>query len=173
MADEDELFAEAMGRVRPLAASNKIDSESLKKRKKEQLSRRVRVGTIEPPQRAFSPEVTDGPWQLIADGVSRERVRRLGAGRPPVGPTFDLHGMRRDEALELLVEGFNAALLDGQRALRIIHGRGLHSQGKAILKEAVYHWLREGAFAHAVLAAIPEPGSGGGACLVLLRRQGT
>jgi len=173
MADEDALFAEAMGKVRPLNPSNKIDSESLKKRKKELPSREVRIGTVvEPPQRAFSPEITDDPWQLIADGVSRERVRRLGAGRPPVASTFDLHGMRRDEALELLVEGFKEALIGGQRALRIIHGRGLHSQGKAILKEAVYHWLREGALAHAVLAAIPEPGSGGGACLVLLRRQG-
>jgi len=173
MADEDALFAEAMGKVRPLADSNKIDSENLKKRKKQLPSRGGRVGTIEPPQRAFSPEITDDPWQLIADGVSRERVRRLGAGRPPVTSTFDLHGMRRDEALVLLVSGFEEALLDGQRALRIIHGRGLHSQGKAILKGVVYHWLREGAYAHAVLAAIPEPGSGGGACLVLLRRQGT
>jgi len=64
------------------------------------------------------------------------------------------------------------AMREGIRALSVVHGRGLHSQdNKPILKQAAYHWLREGPLAHLVLAVIPQPGSGGGACLVLLRRQ--
>jgi len=172
MADEDDLFAEAMGKVQPLAASNKIETERLKKQKRVVFSGGARVKLLPTPQRGLSPETTDDPWRLVADGVSRDRLKRLAAGQPAAGVTLDLHGFTRDEAVKQLSLTFEAALLDGQRALRIIHGRGLHSQGKAILKEAVYHWLREGQFASAVLAAVPETGSGGGACLVLLRRQG-
>lgn len=170
MADEDDLFAEAMGKVRPLAPSNKVESEPLKRRKRV-VPVKAATGSIMSPRANYSPERTDDPWRLVADGVSRERLRRLAGGDPSVALTLDLHGLTRDEALRQLTLTFETALQSGQRAMRIIHGRGLHSQGKAILKEALYHWLHDGPFAYAVLAAIPEPGSGGGACLVLLRRQ--
>jgi DNA-nicking Smr family endonuclease len=63
------------------------------------------------------------------------------------------------------------ALTDQHRVLCIVHGRGLHSQGKPVLKEAVYQWLRSGSYANHILAAIPKPYTGGGSCLVLLRRN--
>ena len=173
MAEEDELFAEAMGKVQPLAEQNKVNPEGLKQKPRKQSLQvqQFRKGAVVPPQRAFSPEQTDDPWRLVADGVSREKLKQLAAGRPAAERTFDLHGLSRDEALNLLASGFENALSDGLRVVCIIHGRGLHSQGKAILKEATFHWLREGTYAYAVLAAVPEPGSGGGAALVLLRRQ--
>ncbi|NWF36636.1 Smr/MutS family protein [Mariprofundus sp. KV] len=172
MADEDDLFVEAVGEIRPLAPSNKIGS-ALRKKRKRVVPIKVGTGLINPPRQDCSPERSEDPWRLVADGVSRERLRRLAGGEPPVEYTLDLHGFTRDEAQRQLALVFEAALQGGQRAMRIIHGRGLHSHGKAILKEALYHWLQDGPFAYAVLAAIPEPGSGGGACLVLLRRQGT
>lgn len=172
MADEDDLFADAVGEIRPLAPSNKIVSEPRRKRKRVLPVKPVHASIQRAAVGHHSPERTDDPWRLVADGVSRERLRRLAGGEPPVVITLDLHGFTRDEALRQLAVVFDAALQNGQRAMRIIHGRGLHSHGKAILKEAVYHWLQDGPFACAVLAAIPEPGSGGGACLVLLRRQG-
>jgi len=98
----------------------------------------------------------------VADGMSRERLKRLAAGRPPIECTFDLHGMTRNEALAMLEEACGQAISEGVRVFCIIHGRGLHSQGRAILKEAVYHWLRQGPLAHRVLAIIPQPGSGCG-----------
>jgi DNA-nicking Smr family endonuclease len=119
-----------------------------------------------------SPRQAEDSWVLIADGISRERLKSLASGRPPVEQTLDLHGATRNEALGLLEEWFGHAVGNQLRTLCIIHGRGLHSaEGKAVLKEAVYLWLRSGPFAHAVLAVIPQPGSGGGACLVLLRRK--
>ena len=79
--------------------------------------------------------------------------------------------MTRNEALAMLEAACGQAIHEGVRVFCIIHGRGLHSQGRAILKEAVYHWLGQGPLAHRVLAVIPQPGSGGGACLLLLRRK--
>jgi len=170
MADEDELFAQAMGKVEPIAESNKVKSEQLKRPKRVLPSRSVRVGQLQPARQDIIPAKAEQPWHLVADGISRERLKRLAAGQPAVELTFDLHGVTRDEAMELLASAFAAAQLNGQRVVRIIHGKGLHSQGRAILKETVYHWLQHGPYAHLVLAAIPDPKSGGGACLVLLRR---
>jgi len=61
---------------------------------------------------------------------------------------------------------------DGAWVLRVIHGRGLHSpDGRSIIKQAVYDYLRCGSLSGYVLAVIPCPKSAGGACLILLRRD--
>jgi len=171
--NEQSLFAEAMGKVQPMPAADKVvaNQAKVKRPAKPQVVRQAHVVTAATSSVAQSVQSTDDPWVLIADGVSRERLKRLAAGRPPVGRSFDLHGMTRDQALAELEQGFARAIADGVRVLCIIHGRGLHSQGRPILKDAVYHWFRQGAYAHSVLAVMPQPGSGGGACLLLLRRR--
>ena len=175
MADEyhdDELFAEAMGTVRRITPANKIFPDKAKPKPEAVASARPAQPPIQSKTIISSPRQAEEPWVLTADGISRERLKSLASGRPPVEQTLDLHGATRNEALGLLEEWFGHAVGNQLRTLCIIHGRGLHSaEGKAVLKEAVYLWLRSGPFAHAVLAVIPQPGSGGGACLVLLRRS--
>jgi DNA-nicking Smr family endonuclease len=169
---DDKLFAEAMGKVKRIAPANKIISEKAKP-KPEAVAFALRAQPLIQSKTVISsPPQAEEPWVLRADGISRERLRSLASGRPPVEQTLDLHGATRNEALGLLEEWFGHAVCKQLRVVCIIHGRGLHSaEGKAVLKEAVYQWLRSGPIAHAVLAAIPQPDSGGGACLVLLRRK--
>ena len=172
--DEADLFAEAMGKVQRLhSEENKVSAVKKRRPRPTELvaEKRITAGLLTAPARDLSVQLTDDPWTLLADGVSRERLKKLASGQPAVATTIDLHGMTRDEALAVLEDAFTQALADGLRTLCLIHGRGLHSQGKAVLKEAVYHWLRQGMLAHTVLAVMPQPGSGGGACLVLLRRR--
>jgi len=172
--EEDDLFAEAMGRVRPLPAVDKVLPHKRLPRGYEITGRQPRTAVPVAAGRGLSARVTDQEWVLVADGISRERLKRLSGGQPAVAITFDLHGMTRDAALDALLQGFTDALASGARVLCVIHGRGLHSSdGKPVLKQAVYHWLSEGIFAAHVLAVVPQPGSGGGACLVLLRRAGS
>ena len=171
--DEDKLFAEAMSKVKPIAHEQKkqpSEKPTVKKHVSLPVNRTPPAFDTYPLQNV-SLQTTENPWILKADGISRERLKRLAAGDPAVGLTLDLHGMTRDAALDLLDHEFLQAVSHKQRVITVIHGRGLHSQGKAVLKEAVYQWLREGAMARFILAAIPQPGSGGGACLVLLRRK--
>jgi len=168
--DDDSLFAEAMGKVRPLASEKRV--AATKNRPKAHTVVRERgPKQMVPVDGGHRMQGTEDAWVFAASGISREKLKRLAAGRPAVSHTFDLHGANREEALSLLERGFSEAVAEGCRALAIIHGRGLHSGGKPVLKAAVYQWLREGSFAHAVLAVVPQPGSGGGACLVLLRRK--
>jgi len=178
MAEGDELglFAEAMGKVQPLQPADKVIASKPKAKPNmaaaETISRsHSHTAAMAKPSVALSVQPTEDPWVFVSDGISRDRLKRLAAGRPAAERTFDLHGMTRDEAMGQLEQEFIQAISAGVRVVCIIHGRGLHSQGKPILKEAVYHWLRQGMFAHSVLAVIPQPGSGGGACLLLLRRK--
>lgn len=164
---DDEMFAEAMRGVRRVRKP----------------TARVRPQASPPPARpapkaapapvgpmpTHAPEAMEQPWVLCASGVSRERLRRL-AGET-AGREIDLHGHTRDEAMKALESALHSALAGGIRTLCIVHGRGLHSQGRPVLKQAVFQWLREGPCAGFVLAAVPRNDSGGGASMVLLRRR--
>jgi DNA-nicking Smr family endonuclease len=169
--DDEELFSKAMGVVRPIASSDKIKVEKPRsKRFKRDIHRKPLIKES-PAARHSTPESTEDPWTLINSGISREKLKQLAAGKPPVGVEIDLHGMTRNEALSELERLFEAAMSGKVRVISVIHGRGLHSQGKPILKEATYQWLGSGPFANQVLAAIPRPNTGGGSCLILLRRD--
>jgi len=169
MSDDDDFFNRAMYGVR------KLETKSRRQVNKpgSQVHR-----TIETPPPSFAglegvrPEKSSEPWILKADGVSQERLRQLMNGRPPVDMEADLHGMTREQAFSTLEHCLQQALIEHKRVLCLVHGRGLHSQdGRPILKQAVYDWLADGPFAAYVLATVPKPGTRGGSCLVLLRRE--
>ena len=102
----------------------------------------------------------------------QERLKRLAGGEPPIDFELDLHGCNRDRSLELLDTCVSRMLQEGQRVLCIVHGRGLHSSEQTpVLKQTVYQWLQSGPANHEILATIPKPGTRGGSCLVMLRRQ--
>ena len=65
------------------------------------------------------------------------------------------------------------AYADGDRCVRIVHGRGLRSQGGPVLKDAVLAWLQEPPLAAIVMAfaSAPPAWGGPGALFVLLRRR--
>lgn len=174
MSDE-ELFTKAMSVVRPISKSDKAN---IKKPNKSGAEAQKKMAKSPPsillPSTSHNhaaPEPAEDPWILKSSGISQEKLKQLGAGRPPIDIETDLHGMTRNEALSALEKLLAIALDEKQRVLCIVHGRGLHSQGKAVLKEAVYQWLGSGPYAGHILAAIPKPYTGGGSCLVLLRRS--
>lgn len=161
-----------MGKVRPLAKPDKVQPE--KPKPKRDIHSKQLVPTRQmpvPPTPQLALEEGEEPWILKTSGISREKLKALGAGRPPIDLETDLHGMNREQALAGLAQMMEVAIAERFRVLCIVHGRGLHSQGKPVLKEAVYEWLRSGPYASHILAAIPKPYTGGGSALVLLRRN--
>lgn len=171
MSDEEDLFAKAMGPVRPLRQkAKKITPENKpKKRLRPDVHQRPQVTA---PASVKDPlQSTDDPWSFKASGVSQDKLRKLASANPPARCELDLHGMNRDEALKAMETLLGEAIERGDRTLCIVHGRGLHSQGKPVLKEAVYQWLRSGPYASHILAATPKANTGGGSALILLRRS--
>jgi len=169
MPDDDDLFGHAMRGVRRLQGESRRQAN----KPPPQIHRTMETEhSSSAGLEDFRPEKSAVPWVLKADGISQERLRQLANGQPQVDIEADLHGMTREEALAVLDHCMQQALTEHHRVLCLVHGRGLHSRdGRPVLKESVYRWLEEGPFAGYVLAAIPKPGTRGGSCLVLIRRQ--
>ncbi len=168
---EDDLFGRAMKGVRRIKTESRKQvaprTPPLPRQNSEPLA-----GGVSAQHQHDAPHRTGDPWVLKSNGISADRMRQLTGGRMSSDDEIDLHGMTRSESLAALQAFFSSALASGYRVLSIVHGRGLHSKDdKPVLKAAVYDWLESGEFAGAVLAVVPKPGSGGGSCLVLLRRN--
>lgn len=100
--------------------------------------------------------------------IGQDVVRRLRRGQWAIQAQVDLHGLRRDEAREALQSFLRLSRRLGHRCVRVIHGKGLGSPGKApVLKSRVRAWLIQ---SRAVLAFVQARAiqGGHGAVVVLL-----
>lgn len=120
----------------------------------------------------FDPETLldiDESLSYCRPGVAADVVRKLRRGAWVVQAQIDLHGLRRDEAREALAGFVRASVKQGLRCVRVIHGKGLGSIGKApVLKGKVRSWLSQKGEVIAFCQARPHDG-GAGAVLVLLQ----
>lgn len=80
----------------------------------------------------------------IAEADETERARPLSRKEidaMPVDAALDLHGMTGAEAEAALAAFFNGARQRRCSKVLIVHGKGLHSQGEAVLGRLVARWL--------------------------------
>jgi DNA-nicking Smr family endonuclease len=59
----------------------------------------------------------------------------------PIQDEIDLHGLNAKEAEELFVGFIEESKRIGYRKVKVIHGRGLHSDKDAVLKPLLHSWL--------------------------------
>ena len=96
-----------------------------------------------------------------------ERRRRLRLKRPD--DHIDIHGLTRDEAWAALEQFFDKSHSRGLEKVLIIHGKGNHSQDKAVLKHFVREFIEKCPFA----GESGQSNSGGsGTTWVLLKHSG-
>ena len=102
--------------------------------------------------------------------VEREKSTN-NTGKNPVrfSNKIDLHGMTRDIAVRQLQNFINNSVRAGLRKVLVIHGRGLNSDGEAILPKVVRAELERNPYVIDFGAAEPDQG-GTGAMQVFLRR---
>jgi DNA-nicking Smr family endonuclease len=114
------------------------------------------------------PEYIEG-W---VDLAGKRFLPHLRSGLYSIQGQIDLHGLSQTEARQL-VEGF---ILNMARfyecCVKIIHGRGINSNDKAVLKDSLQRWLSTRRLARHVVAYASAPAKDGGvgAIYVLLRR---
>ena len=170
-ADQD-LFARAIGPTQPLRAHGRV----------------VHVPPPTPPeprQRALDEQAVlreslsdefDASTLLHVDehlsfrrpGIGPDVTAKLRRGHWAVQGQIDLHGLRVDEAREALASFVRDAVRAGLRCVRVVHGKGLGSPGRApVLKAKVHGWLIQKKEVLAFVQAKPLEG-GAGALLVLL-----
>lgn len=122
-----------------------------------------------PPAAKLTVEMEGDRYRGRADGVSKAQLAELAAGKRHVVASLDLHGRTADEGAEV-VRAFLMKQSAGQCVL-IIHGKGLHSGGLSVLREATHAELlgASSGMVQAFATAVARDG-GEGATYVLVKR---
>ena len=171
-ASDRDLFVKAAGAVKPLPEKRRVLHNPERKMPvamqyqhdekavlKEAISDEFDVSTL--------LEV-DEHLSFRRPGIGPDVTRKLRRGDWSIQRQLDLHGLRRDDAREALSSFIREAYQQGLRCVRVIHGKGLGSPGKApILKSRVHSWLVQKNEVLAFVQAKPADG-GAGALVVLL-----
>jgi DNA-nicking Smr family endonuclease len=112
---------------------------------------------------------TDEALSYRRSGIGDDVMRKLRGGYWALQGEVDLHGLRSDEAREALAGFLRKSVTNGWRCVRVIHGKGLGSPGKApVLKIKTQRWLVQ---KKEVVAFVQARGcdGGAGALMVLLK----
>lgn len=175
--NEDELFRKAMADVKPLSGKNRIEAE------KPALDPDPPADSDDEALERLKKLIQSGEGFVIADTseymeggderVHPELARRLHRGDFSVQGHIDLHGFNVSEAREAIEAFLKESVLTGKRAVLIVHGRGLSSPQKPVLKTKVYEWLTSGPWRKWVIAftSARSCDGGAGATYVLLRSR--
>jgi DNA-nicking Smr family endonuclease len=118
---------------------------------------------------SLTPEYVEG----TAHNVSPEVARRLHRGYFSIQAHIDLHGLGIHDARQAVDDFLNKSILEGKRAVLVIHGRGLSSPYQPVLKTKVYQWLTAAPWHKWVIAFTSARmcDGGAGATYILLRQQ--
>ncbi|MBW2669392.1 MAG: Smr/MutS family protein [Deltaproteobacteria bacterium] len=172
------LFLEAMDGVKPMRQGNRVaqhivstakinaddDSESEALR---QLNILVKTGE------GFvvkdTPEYIEGTGHNVHPKIST----RLHRGDFSIQAHVDLHGFGVEDARNAFENFIKDSIATGKRAVLIVHGRGLSSPDRPVLKTKVVEWLTRGPFRKWVIAfsSARSFDGGAGATYVLLRQR--
>ena len=170
---EKNLFMRAAGTVRPIRAHHRVrltpDQPAPVPVQQQLDDQRVL-------REAISDEFDSGTLLDIDDALSFRRpgigtdvTRKLRKGAWSIQGEIDLHGLRREDAREVLSGFIREAQRRGWRCVRVVHGKGLGSPGKTpVLKGKVHGWLIQKTEVLAFVQARADEG-GAGALVVLLK----
>ena len=116
-----------------------------------------------------TPEYMEG----VGYNVRKDIAGRLHRGDFSISDHIDLHGMTVPVAHEAFESFLKASYLGGKGAVLVIHGRGLSSQGDAVLKNKVREWLGQSYWRRRVMAyaSAQSHDGGAGATYILLRSR--
>ena len=176
---EKELFSRAIGRVMPLAPQHHPSSKAkLERPRPAPIAEQRLLDELAVMQEALSDGFdveslldTDESLSFRRPGIGVEVVRKLRRGNWSIQRQLDLHGFRREDARNALGAFIREANRAGLRCVRVVHGKGLGSPGKApVLKGKVQSWLVQKKEVLAFVQA--RPAAGGAGALVVLLVQG-
>ncbi len=142
LPDEKQLFAEAVGQVKPLLNDTvrliKSGYKSNTSQKNDQAYNKANKAVA---QFHFSDEFEpnlnkQGPMKYVREGVDSFEVKNLRRGHYRPDLILDLHGLDQHQAKKELAALLFACQKEHAQCICVVHGIGSH-----ILKNKVPHWL--------------------------------
>lgn len=176
---EKEFFARAVGIVKPLPPKHRPgERAALRLVQAAPIAVQHQLDEQAVMREALSDEFdaetlldTDDALSYRRTGIGTDVTRKLRKGGWAIQGQVDLHGLRREDAREALVDFIKDAARMGWRCVRVVHGKGLGSPGKTpVLKGKVQSWLIQKQEVLAFVQARPAHG-GAGALVVLLAQS--
>ena len=169
-ADE---FRAAVGPVTPLAIRQRVEHDRPPHppvaHKRLEDDQQVLIASVSDEFEIDTLLHTDADLSFRRPGIGPDVLRKLRRGEWVIQDHLDLHGLRVDEARELLGQFLREALRRGLRCVRVVHGKGLGSKDRQpVLKGKARVWLAQRDEVIAFCQARPAEG-GSGALVVLLR----
>lgn len=166
--DDTSIFSQAMEGVKPLStntASIKKKPEPIRKRQQE-ISKKIEDTLSD----EFIPACEDH-LEFMRPGVQKSFLKQIRNGKVEIQDHLDLHGYRRDDARKTLLDFLNHAQQQSFKLVRIVHGKGYHSDdSQPVLKAMVNKWLQCIPDVLAFVSATARDG-GTGAVYVLLKKR--
>ena len=176
---DEQFFATAVGMVKPLPPKHRPGHRaSLPTAQAAPIATQHQLDELAVMREALSDEFdaetlldTDDALSYRRPGIGTDVTRKLRKGGWSIQGQVDLHGLRREDAREALVDFIKDAARMGWRCVRVVHGKGLGSPGKTpVLKSKVHSWLVQKQEVLAFVQARPAHG-GAGALVVLLAQS--
>ena len=169
---EKNLFVLAAGKVQPLPDKRRVlfkqESPVPRTMQYQKDEKAVLLEAISDEFDVSTLLETDEHLSFRRPGIGTDITHKLRRGDGTIQRQLDLHGLRRDAAREALGGFIREAHKHGIRCVRVVHGKGLGSPGKApVLKNRVHSWLVQKNEVMAFVQAKPADG-GAGALVVLL-----
>ena len=170
--EDAELFREAIGAVR------RIDTEAAAtdRPRPPPEPRRLKIDEAEALRESHDLG-SELPWLDGAElqayrrpEIAERTLKQLKRGEFSVQDEIDLHHLRVADAELMLKRFLNEARAGSHYCVRIVHGKGLRSEGAPVLKMLVDRVLRQRSDVLA-FASAPANQGGSGAVLVLLARS--
>ena len=178
-ASERDLFNEAMSGVAPIVHDKYSPDEDLASVLFHEEPCRPECDVL----RRLDELVQSGDGFIVADtpeyheGVGHRvhprATQHLHGGRFSIQAHIDLHGLSAPEAERAVDDFLREAIRSGKRTVLVVHGRGLSSPRRPILKTKVRDWLTRGTWRKWVMAFTSARlcDGGAGATYVLLRQR--
>ncbi len=166
--DDKDLFSQAMQDVTPMQSKRVSLKKAPEKiqRRPQQPESSIRDSLSD----EFIPPCDDF-LEFMRPGVQKSYLKQIRNGKIEAEDYIDLHGYRRDDARVTLLEFLEHAQQQGYKLVRIVHGKGYHSdENKPVLKAMVNKWLQSIPEVLAFVSTPPRDG-GLGAVYVLLKKR--
>ncbi|MFT3756774.1 MAG: Smr/MutS family protein [Pseudoxanthomonas sp.] len=166
--DDAALFRDAIGPVKPLAATP-VPPRKPPPKPRARMAERDEADARSEFVRGLDQLQAGDQLSYKRDALPSHTFNRLKRGQFSVQDELDLHGATALQAEGLLRQFFKEAHDHDIGCVRIIHGKGLQADGAPVLKNLIDRLLRQRNDVLAFHSALANQG-GTGAVLVLLRR---